>query len=62
MVDSFISLLPFFSIPKDFNLANWNEDQILSKDETQLTNLAQEKSCIATENPFIFLLFIEATF
>jgi hypothetical protein len=62
LVDSLIPLLPFFSIAKDINLSNWNEDQILSKDETQLTKLAQEISCIAAENPLTFLLFIEAAF
>jgi hypothetical protein len=62
LVDPLIPLLPFFSITKDVNLANWNEDQILSKDETQLTKLAQEISCIAAENPLTFLLFIETAF
>ena len=62
MYDSFMPLLPFFSMSKYINSAHWNPDLILTNSEIQLTELAQEMSCIAVENPLIFLLFIETTF
>ena len=62
MYESLILLLPFFSLSKYINSANWKADQIRTKNEAQLTDLAQEISCIAVDDPLIFLLFIETMF
>lgn len=62
MHESLIPLLPFYSLSKYINSTDWNPTQILTKNEAELAELAQQMSCIAAEDPLVFLLFIETTF
>ena len=60
--ESLMPLLPFYSLSKYINSTDWNPTQILTKNEAELAELAQQMSCIAAEDPLVFLLFIETTF